>query len=135
MRFVMKKARDFGKIYWIIFVLWTGCALGLLTLGLLSYSGVTAGETATMLGERRMAVYMGMTILGFPINLLVTSLLSDLLKPLGYDLFSVSHSSSALFIRDWGILTFLGWLQWFVVFPAVVRWFTRNSKNVTSESG
>lgn len=130
----MKKVRGFGKIYWIAFVLWTGCALALLGLGLLSYSGVTAGETATMLGERRMVVYMGMTILGFPINLLVTSLLSELLKPLGDDLFSVSHLSAALFIRNWGILTFLGWLQWFVMLPAIVRGFTRNSKNVTGES-
>lgn len=135
MRFPMRKEDGYGRTYWIIFILWTACALGLLAIGLFSYSGATAGENATMLGERRMVVHMGMTVLGFPANMFIPGFLSDLLKPFGYELFSVSHTSVALFVRDWAILFILGWVQWFVVLPAVIHWLmhSRKSDGVTSE--
>lgn len=87
-----------------------------------------SGETPVMLGEQRMVAYLGMIVLGFPINFFVPGYLSDLLNPLGHELFSVSHGSPILFIRDWGIMLVLGWLQWFIVAPALVRLMMRGRK-------
>lgn len=119
-------------VFWWIFTLWTACAFVLLGTGLWSYSNAMSGENPASLGEQRMIVYLGMIVLGFPINFFVPGYLSDLLNPHGYEMFSVSHSSAILFVRDWAIMLVLGWLQWFVVVPALVRVFVRR-RNTTEE--
>ena len=68
-----------------------------------------------------MSVYLLMMLLGFPLGFFVPGYLSDILNPHGYELFSVSHAAVILFVRDWSILLVLGWLQWFVIVPMLLR--------------
>jgi hypothetical protein len=116
-------------IYWTLFALWGAAAVGLMLLGLMTYTSVTADSTPTMLSEQRLVVHIGMVVLGFPVNFFVPGYLSDLLKPYGYELFSVSHPGALPFVRDWAIMALLGWLQWFVLLPAIFRLFRGRPKN------
>jgi hypothetical protein len=116
------KKRSLGTIlYWTLFGLWIVGALALLTIGLVTYTSVTAGNTPAMLSEQRLIAHLGMVLLGFPANFFVPGYLSDIFKPFGLELFSVSHPTALPFTRDWAIMTLLGWLQWFVALPLIYR--------------
>jgi hypothetical protein len=119
-------ARRRGRlIYWVIASVWFVCAVGLLGLGLISFGSSVSTETATMLAERRMLTFFGMQVIGFPIATFLPGPMSDLAKSFGLELFNVAQPSMMAFVGDWVILLVLGWLQWFVLLPWLLRVFTQ----------
>jgi hypothetical protein len=123
------RTRNVGAIvYWTLFGLWMTAVLALLTIGLTTYTGVTAGNTPAMLSEQRLVMHLGMVLLGFPVNFFVPGYLGDLLKPFGVELFSVSHHTALLLATDWAIMALLGWLQWFVALPLAYKLLKRKMR-------
>ena len=67
-----------------------------------------------------MTSYLIAMLLGFPAAFFLPGALSDLGKAVNLDLFSVSTTLGA-FVRDWFLIVALGYLQWFVLLPALWR--------------
>jgi len=97
----------------IVFLL--ACATALL-VGLMAFQI----DDIQRANEQRMTSHFITMLMGFPAAFFLAGALSDLGKVVGLELFSVSTTMSG-FVRDWLFIVAIGYIQWFVLLPALWR--------------
>ena len=112
------------RTYWTIALLWTIACVACLLIGLGTFSS-SGVEVSLPSSERRMISHLGTQILGFPAAFMLAGSIADLAREHGIILYSVTSASAAPFLRDWAISYVIGFVQWFVVVPWLVRMIRR----------
>jgi len=101
----------------IVKILWMILSVLVLLISLYSYDGSQNSDIGIFYS-------WSMLILSFPAGLIVSALYVVM-----YDVFSIVIQTSYLsIIIDWSLFFILGYLQWFVLIPALIKKYKSKNK-------